>query len=62
MAVSATEYAVPEVALPKAVVVTESGDTTIGVIVIEAVLDLVESATLVAVIVAAVVVVTDGAW
>jgi hypothetical protein len=56
------EYAVPEVAPDKDVVVTVRGGARAGLIVTTALPDLVESAVLVAVTVAVVLVVTDGAW
>ena len=62
IAASVAEYAVPDVTADSAVVATESGFFTVGVIVTEAVPDLVESAELVAVTVADVLMVTAGAW
>jgi hypothetical protein len=62
MACNVSEYVVPEVAPDKDVVVMASERGTPGVMVTTAVPDLVESAVLVAVTVARVLVVTTGAW
>jgi hypothetical protein len=62
VAFNVAEYAVPAVAPDKDVVATASGGVRSGVIVTKACADLVESAVLVAVTVAVVLVVTEGAW
>jgi hypothetical protein len=62
VAFNVAEYAVPAVAPDREVVATASGGATTGVMVTTALPDLVESAVLVAVTVAVVLVVTAGAW